>query len=169
MFITFYKEYNHGKDRNNYKTCELSESGAYTADTKEQLLNDMFRAEKRHSKSKGSGHYEYEYTNIEWMGMYEIDIKQTFYQNWEFGIDIENDAICATEAALLEMIANSDKAKEAAAEAAVKRKEQEKKKQADAVIRKQKRIESKARQVERDELKDREDYKRLRLKFEGDK
>lgn len=166
MFIAFYNESSHGRDRDNYNTCEITGSGAYTSETMEQLLNDMFRAGEYHRKSIKKDHYDY--TSITWLGVHEIDIKQTFYRDWDFNIDWNYDGN-TSESELLEMIANSDKGKEAAAEAEMKRKEQETKKKAEAVTRKQKRIEAEARKAERDEQHDQDEYERLKLKFEGEK
>lgn len=168
MFIAIYKEYEHGRNRDNYDTCKLEEADALSALTMEELLNKMFDTQAYHDGSKKRGHYEYDYTSIEWMGVHEIEIKDTIYQSFDsWGIDCD-PKWPIQESELLEMVANSGKGKKVAIEAEIKRKEQEEKKKADAVIRKQKRIEAKARKVERDELKDREDYDRLKLKYEGD-
>ncbi len=170
MFVAFYKEYQHGRNRDNYSTIEIRDTGVLAAETKGQLLNDMFDMSEYHRKSikSKSASFSYEYTSVEWMGVHEIDVKNTFYRNWEFDIDWDYDGN-VSENDLSEMIANSEKGKQAVADKEKDRKRQKKKRKEDAEIRKQKSLLKKSEDERLKELHDQEEYERLKLKFEGDK
>ncbi len=165
MFVAFFNENAHGRDRDNYTTCHITESGALVAESKEELLDDMFTREEYHRKSqKKDSDY---YSSVSWLGMHEIDVKNTFYQDWEFNINWDYDGN-TSESELSAMITNSEKGKKAAADKEKERKRQERKRKEDKKILEQKRIVKKAEGDKLKELQDREDYDRLKLKFEGE-
>jgi len=166
MFIAFYREYQHGRDRDNYNTSEITDSGSIARESMEDLLNEMFRLSEHHKKSvkPKDQSFSYEYTSIEWLGVHEIEVKNTFYQESDF--EINWDYIGNTsEKVLLKMIDNSELGKKAALEEEIDRKRQAEKTKLENEVRKKKRLIKEQEDLELSEQHDKEEYERLKTKY----